>query len=181
MEDSDTDLKSVKAVQKAKANGKGSDNTITLSTGVVLRGKTVPPLGYVTVAAAFPPPKPPMYRDPLLGRMVENPDDEAYIERVKSMQMEASSAVLNVMIVYGTEIVKTPPGFSKPSDGKWLKKYKLTGLPVFDDEDWLYLTWVKFEAALTKEDLDLIKEVVGKLSGVPEAEVAAAESFPGGD
>jgi hypothetical protein len=177
MDQQDTDIKTVRAL---KANGKASaEHTITLSTGVVLRGKTVPPLGYVTVAAAFPTPKPPMWKDPNLGRLVENPDNEDYINRVKSIQMESSSALLNVMIVYGTEVVSTPPGFSKPKDKKWLDRFRLTGLPIFDDEDWKYLTWIKFEAATTPEDLNLIKEVVGKLSGVPEKDVEAAESFPG--
>lgn len=178
MDQQDTDIKTVRAM---KANGKQQEeeHTITLSTGVVLRGKTVPPLGYVTVAAAFPMPKPPMYKDPLLGRMVENPDDPDYLDRVKSTQMESSSAILNVMIVYGTEVVSVPKGFSKHTDKKWLDRFKLTGLPVFDDDDWLYLTWMKFQAAITKEDLDAIKQVVGKLSGVPEKDVASAESFPG--
>jgi hypothetical protein len=43
------------------------------------------------------------------------------------------------------------------------------------------LTWVIFKAAASMKDLDLLKEVVGELSGVPETDVKAAEEFPGGN
>lgn len=173
-----------KVAELTRANGKNAveEKTITLSTGVVLRGKQVPPLGFVTVMAAFPRPKPPMWKDPNMGRMMENPDAPDYIERVRAWQTEYSDATLNVMIVYGTEIVSVPKGFQQPKDKKWLERYKTTGLPAIEDnDDWRYLTWMKFAAALTVEDLNLIKEVVGKLSGIPEADVQAAETFPGSD
>lgn len=179
----DTD-KSVAEI--TKRNGKNApeekEKTITLSTGVVLRGKMVPPLGFVTVMAGYQRPKPPMWKDPNMGRMMENPNDPDYIERVRSWQTEYSDATLNVMIIYGTELVSAPNGFPKPKDKKWLDRYKTTGLEaVEDNEDWRYITWIKFVAALTVEDLNLIKEVVGRLSGVPEADVQAAETFPGSD
>lgn len=173
-----------KVTDLTRKNGKQAqeEQTITLSTGVVLKGKMVPPLGFVTVMAAFPRPKPPLWKDPMIGRMMENPDDPDYRERVRSWQTEYSEATLNVMIVYGTEIVNVPKGFPKPGDKKWLQKYLMTGLPSHDEnDDWRYLTWMKFEAALNAEDLNKIKEVVGKLSGVTETDVQAAESFPGGD
>jgi hypothetical protein len=203
--DSYTDKKSLDALRKSEP-----DNLITLSNGVVLRGKMVPPLVYVTVVGAFPMPKPPLWKDPLLGRMVENPDDEEYIERVASVENEKNSAILNVMIVYGTEVVDIPAHVSRPfveykpipkkkrspkekeeKEKKeaevvekiypdWLKRYRLLGLPIFEeDKDWMYLTWIKSEVATTKEDLESIQKVVGRLSGVPEKDVQAAESFPG--
>jgi hypothetical protein len=113
---------------------------------------------------------------------MENPDAPDYIERIRAWQTEYSDATLNVMIVYGTEIVSVPKGFQQPKDKKWLERYKTTGLPAIEDnDDWRYLTWMKFAAALTVEDLNLIKEVVGKLSGIPDADVQAAETFPGSD
>lgn len=185
-----TDKKSLAAAKQGSP-----DNLITLSNGVVLRGKMVPPLVYVTVVGAFPMPKPPLWRDPTLGRMVENPDDPDYIKRVESVENEKNSAILNVMIVYGTQIESLPPHVSNPfieyrKVGKknekvepaWFKRYKLLGLPVFeDDNDWMYLMWIKSEVATTKEDLEQIQKVVGRLSGVPEKDVQAAESFPGSD
>lgn len=141
--------------------------------------------------AAFPRPKPPLWRDPNLGRMVENPDDPDYIKQVQSMESQQADVMLNIMIVYGSELVSVPDGFSTPypmgkkkTTGKpdWLRKYSLLGLPTFEeDRDWLYLTWVKTEAALKKEDNEAIQKMVGKLSGVPERDVQAAETFSGSD
>ncbi len=182
---------------------KEEDNTITLSTGVKLRGKTVAPNILISAMAAFPRPKPPLWRDPNLGRMVENPDDPDYIKQVQSMESQQADVMLNIMIVYGTELDSVPNGFSRPfpeeKSGKkqkaeggrqkaeggrpdWLRKYALLGLPTFEeDRDWLYLTWVKTEAALKKEDNESIQKMVGKLSGVPERDVQAAETFSGSD
>ena len=39
----------------------------------------------------------------------------------------------------------------------------------------------KSQAALKKEDNEAIQKMVGKLSGVPERDVQAAETFSGGD
>ena len=184
-----TDKQSLDSLKK----GSQDNNLITLSNGVVLRGKMVPPLVYVTVMGAFPRPKPPEWKDPNLGRMVDNPDDPYYLERVASVENEKNSAILNVMIVYGTEAADIPSHVSSPFieykkignkeekiEPSWFKRYRLLGLPTFeDDRDWMYLTWIKSEVATTKHDLELIQKVVGRLSGVPEKDVQAAESFPG--
>jgi hypothetical protein len=50
-----------------------------------------------------------------------------------------------------------------------------------DSPSWRYITWVTFKAVLSKEDLDLIQKVVGRLSGVPDSAVRSAEEFPGSD
>ena len=179
-------------LDRVREETKATD-VITLSTGVTLRGKTVAPNILIAAMAAFPRPKPPLWRDPNLGRMVENPDDPDYIKQVQSMESQQADVMLNIMIVYGTELLNVPEGFSRPypEEGKrkqkaeigkpaWLRKYALLGMPTFEeDRDWLYLTWVKTEAALKKEDNEAIQKMVGKLSGVPERDVQAAETFSG--
>ena len=175
----DIDLKSVQAVERAI---QPDDNTITLSTGVVLRGKQAPPLALVSVLAAFPRPKPPVYMNKQMGREMENPDDPDYIEQVRSWQMESSSATLNALIMYGTELVSKPKRMPGPEDDDWLDEYRLLGLPIYpSNKYWRYLIWIKVKAATADTDLNLVKEVVGRLSGVPESKVKAAEEFPGGD
>lgn len=175
----DTTKKVITAAAKA---GKPEDNTVTLSTGVVLRGKLVPPAMLIKIMAEFPRPRPPIWKDPIMGREMENPDDPEFLDQITSWKMEYSDATLNVMILMGTELVSTPKGFPGPQSEKWLQEYRVLGLKMeADNESWRYLNWIKFKAAPSAEDLNLIKEVVGKLSGVPEQSVAAAESFPAGD
>jgi hypothetical protein len=175
----DTEGKTALAVDLATTP---EDNTIRLSTGVVLRGKQANPLTLVKVMAAFPRPRPPTWRDPKMGREMENPDDPEYIERVKAWQMESSNAVLNALILLGTELDSKPKKVPGPDSDEWLEEYELLGVPMNPaNKSWRYLTWVTFKAAGTKEDLNKIQEVVGRLSGVPEKAVAAAETFPGSD
>lgn len=176
---SDTEAKTVVAVEAAQAP---EDNTIKLSTGVVLQGKQAPPLTLVKVLAAFPRPKPPIWKDPKMGREMENPDDPDYIEQVKNWKIESSNATLNALILLGTELVSKPKKMPGPDSDEWLEEYGLLGMPIHPtNKTWRYLAWITFKAALTREDLDLIKEVVGRLSGVPEKAVAAAVTFPGSD
>lgn len=173
------DIKSIHAIEKAQEK---EDNTITLSTGVVLRGKQVPPLILVKIMASCPRPKVPTWISKEMGREVENPEDPDYIERVKSWKIEYSNLVLNALIILGTELVKKPKNLPGPDDKDWLEEYSMLGMPIYPEKKtWCYLTWITAKAAPKNEDMNLIQEVVGRLSGVPESKVEAAESFPEGD
>jgi hypothetical protein len=168
-----------KAVDSLSAK---SDNTIALSSGVVLRGKQANPIALIAVMGQYPRPKPPTIFVEVMGRNMENTEDPDYIERVKSWEREQSSAILNAMILYGTEFVSKPKNFPGPDDNEWLDEYVTIGLqPRTESKSWRYLTWVTFKAVQNEKDLSLIKEIVGVLSGVREADVKAAETFPGRD
>jgi hypothetical protein len=172
----DTAMKVVQAVEGVS----GDQHLIALSSGVVLRGKAAPPLILIKVMSAFPRPKPPVYYSEVMGREVENPDDPDYLERVQAHGSENSNAVVSALILLGTELVELPKKFPGPNDDAWLEEYRELGLtPKPESKAWRYLNWVMFKAVLNKDDLLTIRDVVGRLSGVPEAEVAAAESFPG--
>jgi len=171
------DMKTIRAIAD---EGKGAQDEFTLSSGVVLRAKKANPIMLIRVMTRFPRPKPPTYFMESMGREMENPDDPDYIERVKAWEMESNTQVLNALILLGTEFVSVPKGIEKPSDNKWIEKYKILGMPVKpDDELWRYLNWVTSVAALDEKDLDTIQEAVGKLSGIAEADVKNAEQFPG--
>jgi hypothetical protein len=159
-----------------------SDDLITLSSGVVLRGKSAPPLILIKVMARFPRPPVPMYFNKTMGREMENPEDPDYLARVADQQTQSSNAMLNALISLGTELVSVPRKFPKPEDDSWLDEWSEIGLEARPGSPtWRYITWVTFKAVLSKEDLDLIQKVVGRLSGVPESAVRSAEEFPGRD
>lgn len=173
-----TEEKVVEAVERQKSD----ENLIELSTGVVLRGKAAPSLALIKVIAAFPRPKPPEYFNEALGRLLENPADPDYLKRVQSHEAESAVAVLNVLILLGTEVVSVPKGFPKADSDAWIEEYKEVGLPARpENKSWRYLNWVMFKAAPTAEDTQKIQEVVGALSGVSERAAQAAERFPGRD
>lgn len=171
------DMDAVKAVEKIKAP---DDNTVTLSTGVVVRGKQAPQLHLVKVLSYLPRPKVPVWFNPNMGREMENPEDPDYIDRVKAWKTESGNLMLNALILLGTEIVSVPKKMPGPNSDDWIDEYKTLGMEIHpESKNWRYLTWFTFKAAPVAADLDVIKEVVGRLSGVPETKVDAAEQFPG--
>ena len=172
----ETEMKVVEAIETQESD------LITLSSGVVLRAKQAPPLILIKVMAAFQRPKPPVYVNKTLGREVENPDDPEYLERVQAYKTESSNALLNALILLGTEIVSVPKGMPKPDKDDWLEEYQTLGIGGHpENKSWRYLTWVTFKAVLSEKDLSLIQAAVGRRSGVPESAVKSAETFSGSD
>lgn len=93
---------------------------------------------------------------------------------------------------------KTRIGFEKNDDGKenkkkpvykeelvwpdWIEEYELLGVPMLtQNKSWRYLTWVTFKAIADEDDLKMVQDTVGRLSGMTEKSVQAAEEFPGRD
>ena len=172
----DTENKVVEAIEAQESD------LLTLSSGVVLRVKQAPPLTLIKVMAAFPRPKPPVYFNQTMGREVENPDDPDYLERLQAHKTESSSALLNALILLGTELISVPKKFPKPEDASWLEEYGELGIMLKpESKSWRYLNWVMFKAVAHEKDLELIQKAVGRRSGVPETTVKSAEAFPGSD
>lgn len=164
----------------AEAVEEVTENLIRLSTGVVLRGKAAPALALVKIASKFPRPKPPTYRNEKMGRDMENPDDPDYLERVQAYKTESASAMLNALILYGTELVSVPKGFPAPKDDSWLEEMAEVGMDMKpDSKSWRYLNWIMFKAAPLARDTQEIQKVVGSLSGVTESAAQTAEEFSG--
>lgn len=173
------DIETARAIDQAQ---KPQDDTITLSTGVVLKGKPANPVILIQVMAAYPRPNPPLYFNDTMGREMENPDDPGYIEQLQSWKMDYSDRMTTAMIKLGTELVSAPKKLGTPQDNKWLADYADLGLPMRpDSESWRYLAWVKFRAVQNEKDLQAIMEVVGRLSGVRETTIKSAENFSGSD
>lgn len=175
----DNDIETARALDSAQGP---QDDNITLSSGVVLRGKQANPLILVQVMAAFPRPEPPLVYMQAMGREIENSDDPNYIERLQSWKLEYADRLVTAMVTLGTELVSKPKSVAGPEKDDWLEEYSLLGLPVHpESKTWRYLTWVKFYAVKNEEDMKLIQEVVGRLSGVRESAVKSAENFSGSD
>lgn len=175
----DTETKIVEAVEEAS---RPASNIITLSTGVALVGRKANPLTLIKVMASFPRPKPPVVFIKVMGREMENPDDPDYIDRVKAWKAESGAAMLNAMILLGTSLRSVPKGYPGPDDQSWVDEYVLLNLPLnLENKSWRYLTWIQFKACADEMDLKIIQDVVGRLSGIREADVKAASAFPGRD
>ena len=116
-----------------------------------------------------------------MGREMPNPDNPDYIDQLKAHQTESSNALLNALIIYGTELVEVPKKFPKPEDNEWLEEYSIIGLQTHpESRSWRYLTWIMVKAVRHENDLIAIRDEVGRLSGVSEDSVRSAEAFSGG-
>ena len=174
---SQTEEKILDAIDKTSQE---DNNEIRLSSGVVLKGKKANPITLIEVMSSFPRPKPPVWQHPTMGREMENPDDPDYKDRVKAWELEMASATLMAFILLGTDLVSVPEGFSTPESDGWIEDYQLLNLDTRpNNARWRYLKWVTFKAVVDEKDLELIRDLVGRLSGVSEKSVESAEEFPG--
>lgn len=159
-------------------NGQGKGNVITLSTGVELIAKQANPIILIKVMTKEKRPEPPLVFMQAIGRYIENPDDPDYVSRVNAWEMEYNSAMLNALIGLGTELKSKPKNIPAVDSDEWLADYMSYGLGANpDSRAWRYIAWVQFVAAPTDQDIKRIGDAVRRLSGVPEEDVASAESF----
>jgi len=176
----ENERKTVKAMQDVEAEG--DDNLIRLSTGVVLEARQVPSGQLIKVMSRFQPPEPPMYFNKDLGRSLPNTADPYFETRMKEWEQNRVSALLNILIIYGVSLKSKPKGMPGPDDDEWLDSFYAAGEQVVaDNKYWRLLNWVTAIAAPKDEDIKLITEKVGRLSGVREADVKDAANFPGSD
>jgi hypothetical protein len=162
-------------VNKAKSFSR--DNTFALSTGVVFKAIRVPSMVFPELMARMERPKPPRVFIADIGREEENPSDPDYIAKLDVFNAEYTKAIIDTMIVLGTEVLSVPDDIKKDNDELWLKKLK--ALRMFpEDEIQRYLLWVKTVAAPLDDDIQSIMREVGRLSGVSEEDVSeAVETF----
>lgn len=161
-------------VQKARA---GKDSFISLSTGVILKPIRVPNMLFPEIMSRFERPKAPRVFIADLGREEENAADPDYISKLSTWQSEFTKAIVDAMIILGTEIEFIPEEIEKQDSEKWLRKLSALRINPKGEEE-RYLLWIKMIAAPTDTDIQLIMEKVGQLSGVSEADVSdAVEQF----
>lgn len=172
----------MRIAKKLDAAGEDDKDFVVLSTGVELYVKQAPPVILIQVMTAKQRPEPPEVFIESIGKTIINSDDPDYIARVKAWEMEYNSGMLYALISLGTSLKSKPKGIPGPESDEWIKDYQSLKLPVMpESKSWRYTTWVFFVAAPTDKDIAAIGEAVKKLSGVREADVNSAETFPGSD
>ena len=180
----DTTEKAAKAVDEVSEEMSGqTDNLVTLSTGVVIKFKQIPPGIMIKVLTKIKKPEVPKIYIERDDVWVQNPDHPEHIKAMEWYELESSGFLLNVMLLKGTEIVKFDRRRTQgPESDGWLEDFKVLGLDILaDNKSWRKLNWLLSVAAATDKDFEAISKGVGELSGVPEENVAEAAKFPGRD
>ena len=166
----------VEAVEESQAPQQNS--VVTLSNGIKLRLKPVPPFLVRQAAMKLERPKVPMM-DIGKGRDEENPDHPAYLEAMAEYENRSTDAALNVMLAAGTEVVSVPEEVSGPLDDGWLPLMEVLEIEIdLDRPVARYLAWVRYVALATAADVTVITKAMSKGIGLSEEDVeASAQSF----
>lgn len=156
---------------------------LTLSNGIILKLKVIPPLLISSVGNTIPEPEVPVVFIEDKGRDEPNPNHPAYINALKKRDDELNLATMNLILYAGTELKFVPEGLYKPEDQGWRKLALMAGME-FDENDpgECYIAWLRSYALSTLKDLEQSQTLPLMLAGVTEEEVARiANSFPGGE
>jgi hypothetical protein len=150
------------------------NETIMLSTGVVLKKKDIPKLVLKRLYDQYEEQKPkvPLFFNEDKEREEENPADPAYLEELDAYTADMGLTILNFSIMWGTELVSKPNSIEGPEDSGWYESLKFSGVDVSDIPQIRYMTWVATIAAPQDSDIQLLAEALRGGVGVTEEAVA---------
>jgi hypothetical protein len=154
------------------------DNTVTLSTGVVLKVRPVSQFVLYANANRVRRPKVPVVYIESKDREEENPMHPDYLDAMERYEEERAEAVADALLGLGSELVDVPKGFDRPEDTGWSEQLEAIGLEVPQSGMKRYLRWVRLWAIKTPEDMVALTQRITQLTATPEEAVAeVAESF----
>jgi hypothetical protein len=179
----ETQTKAAKIVDKMLEKYGDEETVAVLSNGIVLRAKQVKPLLIMQAVARFTPPPVPTYFDESYGKEMQNPNDPDYIIAKQHYQITMSNAQSDVLLLLGTEYVDAPKelggGKKNPpwTYDDWYEELQALNIELhLESASWRKLQWLKTVAMDNEHDLNAVVTAVGRLSGVAEADVEAAQA-----
>lgn len=172
-----------RAVERVKRVGRGAE--FTLSNGIVLGAKSVPPFLVQAVQNEFKAPPPPKVFIEEKGREEENPNDPTYLRQIAELAEKQDLAINDLFLAAGTTVISVPEGYYGPDDDEWISAVEfaqnITGTEFKidrDDKIKRYLHWLRFYALEKDIDAVLAIRLPAELAGIREGEVdEVMESF----
>lgn len=157
------------------------EQLVELSSGVVLKTKTIPILLLKNLTREFVEPRAPKVYIEEKERTVINYQDPDYLAAKERHEQEIADAYLNVFAAYGTTIESLPAGVPGVMDQAWVDEFGI----IYGDQipekynSKRYLAWLSCVAILTREDVNNVADAVKAHMGVQEVEVdRQIEKFP---
>lgn len=159
-----------------------SNDTITLSTGVVVKPEAVPTIYIQRLYSKYPEPKPPvievMVGDPPRPRKEENPNDPFYLKRVEEHNMLMSQKILGLVLMFGLKIVNVPPDLEGIDGTDWSDALAAIGEEIPPKGAVRKLAWLETVAIKTGDDFTkVIQAGMRKSQITPEEVETAQDSF----
>lgn len=171
-----------RAAIDAVAEDMSPPGCVTLSNGIVLKIKSVPPLLIRRALMQLRKPEPPTVFLEEKGRDEPNPNDPRYLDALDQWIEAQNTAALNVMLLCGTAVESVPDDVPAHTSDDWIEKLAALDITVnVSNQAARYLTWLQTVACESSEDLQLLGSAVGRSSGLMEGDVnRAVDSFRGG-
>jgi len=162
-----------------------SEISFVNSRGISVKLRPLPPYLIQMASTAIDKPEPPTYVVKLEGggEEIHTHDQESilqssqeeqtewskYLEKVREADQKATEVLINVVLVEGVEV-------EIPEREKWIKKQKLMGLPVPEDEDELLLMFKKTQVIGNDKDIEFIIQSVMKIGGITEEDLKSVKN-----
>lgn len=167
---------SAEAIRSAAAAAENKPiKEFTLSNGIVLSIKAVPPQALRAAASKEKAPKPPTVYIEDKGREEPNPNDPDYLDSLLVYQANQVYRVVNVMMLLGTKILHLPEDILHPDSDEWYEPLQALDIDVpLENKSVRYLSWLRLYAIETAYDMRDIMQLLTVKSGVTEIEVQKA-------
>ena len=172
----ETEGAAVKAA--SSANGTAPPTEVTLSYGIELKIRKVPPLLVTRAQDQIEPPTIPTFYNTERQETEENPGHPDYVKAVERYNDRINVAAMNAMLLTGTSFVSAPDGLEGPDGTSWPETLEALGIEVPTSRPGRYLAWLRYYALEDALDLMQTMSAIGKATGIAEADVLTAiESF----
>lgn len=164
------------ASRAAKNQGFEVAKEVTLSNGVVLKIKPMPPMLLTSVQNSIPEPAIPVVFLEDKGRDEPNPNHPEYIRAMNERAEALAMATSNLILYACTSAVSVPEGVFGPDDDGWVRLTEMAGIK-FDKNDKIerYLAWLRSYAVATIDDMNKVQTLPLQLAGTMETEVEAVQ------
>lgn len=150
---------------------------ITVSTGVKFKTKDVPVMVYQALKNKLNKerPKVPVWYNDQKDREESNPNDPDYLEAVNRWEEELTEKLMDAAIVLGIEVAEIPEGMEKLESEGWKTQLETVGIEI--PQNGRFLSWVKYYAAPTIEDMRELITASSRNAGVTEEDAAQAAAL----
>lgn len=152
-----------------------SSDILTLSNGVVLRAKKIPPMLANKLNSRFVHPPVPVFYAEDKARAVPNYSDPQWIEACNRVDEERGTALMDLMAGLGTEIVSLPDDIQSVEDMGWsddVETFLETRIP--ESGRARHVAYMKYYILIDNEDWAKVARKVQAKMGVSEEEASSA-------
>lgn len=146
---------------------------LLLSSGVLLRFKSIPPFAIRQVDLAVPMPEMPTYRNPNTDRDEPNPQHPAYLAAIAARDEQIYLAAVKVCLIMGVDIASVEGDTHTLESDGWLDELTTAGVEVdVSSPAKRKLAYLQLYAMRTPADIARVTVMAIARAGLTEQEIA---------